>query len=390
MLGDALPPYARGQLAWQVGLDLAESAPTMDPAPQRLLAEGTRLFFDLEIEKGLAMLEEALTALQTHPHRIHTDKLGRDTLSAGLLTLSRAHLEEGREGDASRVITWLMRAMPDLMASPRKHPGFLIELVESTRKRLSASRVDQPWRNVGARGACSLRIQGLDRSGANPVALTPGSHVIQVLCDGKESWVREVTLTEARLPAPISCAVHAEAAISHSEGALQWKQSVTGMERLTLTRDLADALGRSLVTVIPGQAGEDAALTRVDPDGTSTPWHPAAPAAGGGGRVWTWVSLGISAALGAGAGTVNSMHNTHIHESSFPPTSDDLGTADGLRTTSIALYGAAGVAAITAGVLFFLEGPSDSPAASNAHIPADWSNPGGAVLLGTSPLVNSP
>jgi hypothetical protein len=246
-------------------------------------------------------------------------------------------------------------------------------LVQSTQKRLSASRVDLPWQGIGARKSCALRIQGMERSGANPVALTPGSQVIQLLCDGKEGWVREVILTEGKAARVLLSAVHAEAAIAHSaEGHLTWKRPIAGLERLTLTRDLAKMRGMPVVTVIPGDAGEGPALLRVEPDGTTTPWKPRPAVGAANGRVWTWVSLGVSAALGAGAGAVNAMHNTHIQESAFPPTGDDLSTADGLKTTSLALYGVAGAAVITAVILFFLEAPADVDVSGHSDFPATW------------------
>ena len=146
-----------------------------------------------------------------------------------------------------------------------------------------------------------------------------------------------------------------------------------------LLREIVRVAGGQTITLEVGL--EQAAAVAPADGGESEPAQEAAEPEpkdeGGKKRVWTWVALGVGAAVGIAGGAVggaamarkNSLEEecagNHCLQSS-------KGEADAIRTMNLTadiLYGVAGAAAVTALILFFVE-PDDEPQAAVAVTPA--------------------
>lgn len=110
---------------------------------------------------------------------------------------------------------------------------------------------------------------------------------------------------------------------------------------------------------------------------------------GGGGRVWTWVALGVGAAAGIAGGSIGgaamakkSSMEDDCEGNHCPPSSK--GEADTIKTMNLTadiLYGVAGAAIVTGVILFFVE-PDDEPEQTVAVTPAVTAGGAGLVVGG--------
>jgi tetratricopeptide (TPR) repeat protein len=98
------------------------------------LAEGRRLFREVELDKAVAALQAAL----------RSRRLSREEKLEAYLLLAKANRALGRPAEAAAALRSLLRIEPEFRLSPAREPPSLIELLEQVRRETASAPATPP------------------------------------------------------------------------------------------------------------------------------------------------------------------------------------------------------------------------------------------------------
>jgi hypothetical protein len=373
----AAEQVARGEAQRLLAVRVADEPPAPvvrlapgDPARVgRQLQQGVDAFFAIEIDAAREALEQAFAALQADPTLLEPGGVARTAVEAGLLTLARVALHEGRDAEATQVVQWLLRTWPDVLPTEASYPAGVVTLVQAMRSDLAGRVGLVGWTSVGGGSGCHLLVDGVDRGSETPVPVAAGEVTVQVRCEQGDGWRRRVSV-EAGRSTLVRSAVPVEARLTFGEGAVRPTEPLDAAGVGSM-RALSDALGAPLLvaSVVEGRVvvqpvdadgvGQAPGVQAVEAEPVMVEASEDPPTL----LPWAWASAGAAVALAAGGLTLHLVHDARVRETASPAP----GAIDDARTmeaAAIGLYAGAGAAAVGSIVLFVLHETDEPPPVS--------------------------
>lgn len=346
------------------------------------LKAGRAAYFNGQFKEAEAALTRAIDAVVDAPELVlGSPVLLQRLVDGAAIRYANALGRKVGERDAKAQLEGFLRRYPQSSPTPSEHPPEILAAWNEVRTALKAATgavmINARPVELERNGSCRVMMNGAEVAELplpGPLSLPRGTQLIQVRCGVQTSWLQRVEIgtTPVTLRVPVRAMIaaygdpttgglvlvepaegDAAALVSAVSAAVGLDGAVvarTGTAKVDIGRWESTMDGPTVEAVGTINGNEIENVRTVEAKGDST----------GGGRVWTWVVGGVGLATLGGAVIANVVTADKIKNNE---------PAEGLKTTTVALYVAGGALVATSIILFFVEGDSDpQPASAGASL----------------------